>query len=175
MSMAEQQPMSMAQVLAAQFEAEMALTRKALERVPFDKADWAPHEKSMTMSRLAGHIAEMPGWGASMLDSEEFNMNPPGGEPYEPTTVTSSEQLLTMFDAGVEAANAKLPDLSDEAMMATWTLKSGEDEIVSGPRGAIFGNMIINHVIHHRGQLTVYLRLCDVAVPAIYGPSADEQ
>ena len=175
MSMAEQQPMSIGQVLAAQLEAEMALTRKALERVPFDKADWAPHEKSMTMSRLAGHIAEMPGWGASILDSDEFNMHPPGGEPYEPPNITSSEQLMEMFDQGVSAAMAKLPDMSDEAMIAIWSLKSGEEEIFSGPRNAIFGNMIINHVIHHRGQLTVYLRLCDVAVPAIYGPSADEQ
>ncbi|GMR13095.1 MAG: hypothetical protein BMS9Abin29_1294 [Gemmatimonadota bacterium] len=165
----------MAQALMAQFEQEMAGTRRALERVPFDKADWAPHEKSMTMSKLACHIAEMPGWGVSILESDEYDMNPPGGEPYAPPEVESTEELLAMFDSGVAAAKAKLPTISDEAMMSHWALLSGGQEIHGGPRGAVFNNMIIGHVIHHRGQLTVYLRLNGVPVPALYGPSADEQ
>ena len=166
---------AMAQALMAQFEQEMAGTRRALERVPFDKADWAPHEKSMTLGRLAGHIAEMAGWGLSVLASDEYDMNPPGGEPYTPAVVNSTEELLAMFDSGVTAVKAKLPTLSDEAMMSNWRLLSGGEEVFGGPRGPVFDNMIIRHTIHHRGQLTVYLRLNDVPVPALYGPSADEQ
>lgn len=166
---------AIAQALMAQFEQEIAGTRRALERVPFDKADWAPHEKSMTLGRLAGHIAEMPGWGTSILGSDEFDMNPPGGEPYKPAEVESTEELLAMFDSGVASAKAKLPTMSDEAMMSNWRLLSGGEEVVGGPRGPLFNNMIIGHMIHHRGQLTVYLRLNGVPVPALYGPSADEQ
>ncbi len=165
----------MAQALMAAFEQEMVGTRRALERVPFDKADWAPHEKSMTLGRLAAHIAETAGWGLSVLASDEYDMNPPGGEPYTSAEVKSTEELLAMFDSGVAAAKAKLPTMSDEAMMANWRLLSGGEEVFGGPRGPVFNNMIINHVIHHRGQLTVYLRLNDVPVPALYGPSADEQ
>ncbi len=171
----EQTGGAMAQALMAQFEQEMAGTRRALERVPFDKADWAPHEKSMTLGRLAGHIAEMPGWGMSVLESDEYDMNPPEGEPYTPPEIKSTEELLAMFDSGVAAAKAKLPTMSDEAMMSNWRLLSGGEEVFGGPRGPVFNNMIISHVIHHRGQLTVYLRLNGVPVPALYGPSADEQ
>jgi len=166
---------AMAQALLAQFEQEMASTRRALERVPFDNGDWAPHEKSMTLGRLAGHIAEMPGWGASILESTEFDMHPPGGEPYASPEIKSTEELLAMFDAGVAATTAKLPSMSNEDMMVHWRLLSGGEEVMGGPRGPIFTGMILSHVIHHRGQLTVYLRLNDVPVPAIYGPSADEQ
>ena len=166
---------AIARGLLSQFEQEMASTRRALERVPFDDPDWAPHEKSMTLGRLAGHIAEMPGWGAGMLESDEFDMHPPGGEPYAHPEVNSTEELLAVFDAGVEATKAKLPSMSDEAMMATWRLLNGGEEVFGGPRGPVFTGMILSHVIHHRGQLTVYLRLNGVPVPAIYGPSADEQ
>ena len=166
---------AIARGLMAQFEHETAGTRRALERVPFDKADWAPHEKSMTLGRLACHIAEMQGWGASILETEEFDMNPPGGEPYTSPEIKSTEELLALFDSGVVATKAKLPTMSDEAMMTNWRLLSGGEEMFGGPRGPIFRSMIISHVIHHRGQLTVYLRLNGVPVPALYGPSADEQ
>ncbi len=166
--------MSMAQTMLEQFKQEAAGTRKALERVPFDKAEWAPHEKSMTLGRLAGHIAEMPGWGASILTTEEFDMAPPDGEPYEPQVHESIDDVLATFDQGVSAIEAALPGVRDEAFGEHWSLKSGGEEVMGGPRGALFGNLVINHVIHHRGQLTVYLRLCDVPVPGMYGPSADE-
>ena len=167
--------MSKAQVMLEQFEQEAAGTRKALERVPFDKADWAPHEKSMTLGRLAGHIAEMGAWGASILTSDEFDMAPADGEPYKSPVHESTDDILATFDQGVSAVEAALPGVTDEAWAEHWSLKSGGEELLGGPRGALFGNLVINHVIHHRGQLTVYLRLCDVPVPGMYGPSADEK
>ena len=167
--------MSKAQVMLEQFKQEAAGTRKALERVPFDKAEWAPHEKSMTLGRLAGHIAEMQGWGASILTSDEFDMAPPDGEPYKSPVYESTDDLLAGFDQGVSAIEAALPGVTDEALGEHWSLKSGGEELLGGPRGEFFGMLVINHVIHHRGQLTVYLRLCDVPVPGMYGPSADEK
>ena len=166
--------MSKAQAMLEQFKQEAAGTRKALERVPFDKAEWAPHEKSMTLGRLVGHIAEMQEWGAMILTSDEFDMAPPDGEPYESQVFESTDDLLAGFDQGVSAIEAALPGVSDEAWVEHWSLKSGGEEVFGSPRGQFFGMFVINHVIHHRGQLTVYLRLCDVPVPGMYGPSADE-
>ncbi len=167
--------MSMAEAMLEQFKKEAAGTRKALERVPFDKADWAPHEKSMTLGRLAGHIAEMQAWGVSILTSDEFDMAPPDGEPYKSPVHESTDDVLAAFDQGAAAIEAALPGVSDEAWVEHWSLKSGGEELIGGPRGEFFAMLVINHVIHHRGQLTVYLRLCDVAVPGMYGPSADEK
>jgi uncharacterized damage-inducible protein DinB len=167
--------MSKAQAMLEQFKQEAAGTRKMLERVPFDRAEWAPHEKSMTLGRLAGHIAEMHQWGASILTSDEFDMAPPDGEPYKSPVLESSEDLLDEFDRGVSAVEAALPGVSDEAWAEHWSLKSGGNEVFGGPRGESFGMLTMNHVIHHRGQLSVYLRLCDVPVPGMYGPSADDK
>ena len=167
--------MSTTQAILEHFTTVMAGTRKALERVPFEKAEWAPHEKSMTLGRLAGHIAEMPGWGVSILKTDEFDMAPVDGESYKAPVHESIDDVLATFDRGVSAVEAALPGVADEAWAEHWSLKSGGEEIMGGPRGALFGNMVTNHVIHHRGQLTVYLRLCDVPVPGMYGPSADEQ
>ena len=166
--------MSMAEEMLERFKQEAMGTRRALERVPFDKAEWAPHEKSMTLGRLAGHIAEMHAWGASILTSDEFDMAPVGGEPYKPQVFESTDDVLAAFDQGVAAVEAALPGVTDEAWMEHWSLKSGGEEVFGGPRGPFFGTLALNHVIHHRGQLTVYLRLCDVPVPGMYGPSADE-
>ncbi len=167
--------MSKGQAMLEKFKQEAAGTRRMLERVPFDKAEWAPHEKSMTLGRLAGHIAEMQAWGASILTNDEFDMAPPDGEPYKSQVFESTDDLLAGFDQGVSAVEAALPGVSDEAWMEHWSLKSGGEEVLGGPRGEFFGMLVINHVIHHRGQLTVYLRLCDVPVPGMYGPSADEK
>ncbi len=167
--------MSKAQAMLEQFKQEAAGTRKALERIPFDKAEWAPHEKSMTLGRLAAHITEMHAWGASILTSDEFDMAPPDGEPFKSPVYESTDDLLAGFDEGVSAVEAALPDVTDEQWMEHWSLKSGGEEILGGPRGPLFGNLVINHVIHHRGQLSVYLRLCYVPVPGMYGPSADEK
>ena len=168
--------MSMAETMLAQFKREATGTRKALERVPFEKADWAPHEKSMTLGRLAGHLAEAPSWGVSILTSEELDMSPAGGEGgYKPPVFESLDDILAAFDRGVADIETALPGLSDEALAQHWSLKSGGEEIMGGPRGVFFQNMVTSHIIHHRGQLSVYLRLCDVPVPGMYGPSADER
>ena len=174
MSMTESQSASQAEWLLAQFKQEMVSTRKTLERVPFEKADWAPHEKSMTLGRLAGHIAEMPGWGAGMLTTEEYDMNPVEGEAYAAPEMNSVDDLLTAFDAGVASTTAALPGMSDDALSAHWSLKSAGEEVMGGPRGTFFRDIITSHVIHHRAQLGVYLRLLGVPVPGPYGPSADE-
>ena len=142
--------------------------------MPFDKAEWTPHEKSMTLGRLAGHIAEMPGWGAAVLTTEEYDMNPVDGEGYQPPEPQSLDDILSTFDAGVSAVEATLPGMSDEALGVHWSLKSGGEEIMGAPRGTFLRDMITSHVIHHRAQLGVYLRLLDVPVPGMYGPSADE-
>ena len=175
MSLAQREPMSMAQTILEHFTTVMAGARKALERVPFGRAEWAPHEKSMTMGRLAGHIAEAPGWGLSILATDELDMAPPDGGGYTPPTFESLDDILAAFDKNVSGVEATLPGLTDEALAEHWSLKSGGQEVLGGPRGTLFGNMVTNHVIHHRGQLTVYLRLCDVPVPGMYGPSADEK
>ena len=167
--------MSTAETMLEHFTTVMTGTRKALERVPFDKAEWAPHEKSMTLGRLAGHIAEAPGWGLSILTSDGMDMAPADGGGYTPPVFESTDDVLAAFDKAVSAVEATLPGMTDEALAEHWSLKSGGEEIMGGPRGAFFGNMVTNHVIHHRGQLTVYLRLCDVPVPGMYGPSADEK
>ena len=167
--------MSMAQEMLGQFKQEAPGTRKMLERVPWEKSEWAPHEKSMTLGRLAAHVTEMQHWGASILTTDEFDMAPPDGEPYKSPVFESTDELLASFDAGVAAVEAALPGVSDEAWMEHWSLKSGGEEVFGGPRGPFFGNLTISHVIHHRGQLSVYLRLCDVPVPGMYGPSADEK
>ncbi len=167
--------MSTAQTMLEHFTTVMAGTRKALERVPFDRAEWAPHEKSMTLGRLAGHIAEAPGWGLSILTTDGMDMAPAEGGGYTPPVFESTDDVLAAFDSAVSAVEAALPGMTDEALAEHWSLKSGGEEIMGGPRGAFFGNMVTNHIIHHRGQLTVYLRLCDVPVPGMYGPSADEK
>ena len=167
--------MSKAQGMLKLFTREAAGTRRALERVPFDKAEWAPHEKSMTLGRLAGHIAEMQAWGLMILTADAFDMAPVGEERYTSPVFESTDDLLAALDQGVSAIEEALPGITDEAWVEHWSLKSGGKEVFGGPRGSFFSSMVINHVIHHRGQLTVYLRLLDVPVPGIYGPSADEQ
>lgn len=153
----------------------MANARKTLERVPEDKFGWAPHAKSMTMGRLATHISELPEWVASTLASESLDFAPPGGPPYQPKTAASRAAMLEQFDKNVAAARAAIAAAGDDQWMVKWTLLAGGRTIFSMPRIAVLRGMVMNHLIHHRGQLSVYLRLNDVPVPALYGPSADEQ
>ena len=157
-----------------EFTHEMATSRKALERVPEGKADWVPHPRSMKMGRLAGHIAELPGLIATALSQETLDVRPPGAPPRVPFVMTTREGLLQMFDKNVAAASAAILGASDESLMKTFTLAAGGKVIFSLPRLAALRGFVLNHVIHHRGQLTVYLRLNDVPVPSIYGPTADE-
>ena len=160
--------------LLPEFDQEMANTRKTLERFPEDKSAWKPHEKSMTMGRLAGHIAELPSLVVPALTMESLDFAPPGGPPTKPNVATSRTDLLALFDKNVAAARAAIAGISDESLMKPWTLLAGGKTIFTLPRVAVIRSMFMNHVIHHRAQLGVYLRLNDIAVPSIYGPSADE-
>ncbi|MEO8484295.1 MAG: DinB family protein [Acidobacteriota bacterium] len=165
---------SMSQSLLPEFDHEMANTRKVLERVPEDRPDYRPHPKSMTIARLAGHLTDIPWWAVTTLTRDEYDMQPVGGSTRERYMMTTREALLTRFDAEVAAARAALAATSDAALMQPWTLKHGGHTIFSMPRASALRSFVLNHNVHHRAQLGVYLRLNDVAVPSIYGPSADE-
>lgn len=161
--------------LLPEFDQEMATTRKTLDRCPEDKYGWQPHPKSFNMIALATHIANIPMWGASTLTSDSFDIQPPGAPPYKEEPAKSRADLLEKFDQSAAAARAAIAAAKDEDFAKPWSLLSGGQPLFTMPRGAVFRSMILNHLIHHRAQLGVYLRLLDVPVPATYGPSADEQ
>ena len=167
--------MTMNQALLGEFDHEMANARKAIERVPDAKFDWKPHDKSFSMGALAGHIAFIPHWAKMTIETPEFDVNPAGGQPPQPAPMKNRDDLLTFFDQGVAEARAALAGASDQNLMTSWSLLSGGKAIFTMPRIAVLRTMIMNHMVHHRGQLTVYLRLNDLPVPALYGPSADEK
>lgn len=158
-----------------ELDQEMAQTRKTLARVPDDKFTYKPHEKSMEMGALALHIAMMTGWGADTLKNDNFDIAPVDGPAYEMPTAKNTAEVLALFDQNVIALQAALREADDAAMMKKWSLLNGGTPMFTMPRAAVLRGMILNHLVHHRGQLTVYLRLNDVPVPALYGPSADEQ
>jgi len=160
--------------LLPEFDHEMASTRKMLERVPDDKLGWKPHPKSSDLTSLASHLAGMVHWTAGTMNSDSFDFMPPGQPPYNPPKAGSKAELLNMFDQAVTEARAAMVGATDEALMQPWSLLAGGHTIFTMPRIACLRGMIMNHIIHHRGQLSVYLRLLDVAVPGMYGPSADE-
>ncbi len=162
--------MSIAQSMLPEFEHEMANTRKALERVPEDKLEWKPDPKSMSLGKLASHVAEMVGWGAMTLQTDSLDLSP----DMKPFVASSRKELLEQFDKNVVDTRAALEKTSDADMMKTWSLTMGGSPFLSMPKVAVFRSMIMNHIIHHRAQLTVYYRLNGVPVPALYGPSADE-
>ncbi len=167
--------MTIKDALLPEFDFEMEKARKTLERVPEDKLGWKPHEKSGTMGWLAGHLAELPRWAAVTLNQDTFDIAPPGAPHYQPPLPASRQEILDIFDKNVAAARAAIASVSDGQLQQKWTLLRGGQEIFSMPRAAVLRNFVLNHLIHHRAQLGVYLRLNDVPVPAIYGPSADEQ
>jgi uncharacterized damage-inducible protein DinB len=162
--------MPISQALLPEFDQEMASTRKLLERVPDGKADYKPHEKSMSLGRLAGHVAELPGWAKNTLETQLLELKP-GMQPY---IATSRQELLERFDKNVADARPLIERASDEDWMKTWTLKFAGKEIMTMPRAAVMRSVVMNHLIHHRAQLGVYLRLNNVEIPGMYGPSADE-
>jgi uncharacterized damage-inducible protein DinB len=167
--------MALRDSILPEFDHEMAVTRKTLERVPEDKPDWKPHDKSMTMGRLAGHLAELPGFVTMCLQQDSFNVRPPGGgSSRQPLVMTSRKQLLEDFDKNVAGLRSTLSSASDESLMKSWSLLAGEKTIFTAPKIGVVRSFCLNHVIHHRAQLGVYLRLNNVPVPSIYGPSADE-
>lgn len=166
--------MPLSEMLLPEYDQEIAKTRTCLERIPADKLSWKPHGKSMTLARLAGHLAQIPMWARETMTKLEIDIMPVGGPPYEPWNPASLEEIIERFDIHSAEARAAIAASDDEAFMAPWTLLSGGNKVFTMPRAAVLRGMILNHIIHHRGQLSVYLRLNDVPVPSIYGPSADE-
>lgn len=160
--------------LMPEVEHEFAMTRKMLEQVPEDKLSWKPHEKSMTLGRLAGHVAEMPGWAFHALSMDSLDISPAVDGSYEAHWMTSREETLKKFDEWRSQALSALKNSTDEDFEKIWSLTSKGQTFLSMPRGAVLRTVVLNHMIHHRGQLSVYLRLNGVAVPGMYGPSADE-
>lgn len=162
---------NIAAALIGELQQEAATTRKCLERIPAEKFDYKPHEKSMTMGRLASHVAEMLGWAKETVEKSEMDFATADYKPYEPQT---TEELVAFLDKMVVESVEALKNTSDEAMMENWTLRNGEQIYFTMPRIQVLRGMVFNHIVHHRGQLSVYMRLNDIPVPALYGPSADE-
>ncbi len=160
--------------LLPELEHELATTRTCIERVPDAQLTFKPHPKSYSAHDLVAHLAEIPMWGVVTFDRDEFDMQPLGGPAYERPVLNSVADALARFDELSATMKAALSATSDNAMMAPWTLLKGGQQVMILPRIAVYRSFILNHLIHHRGQLSVYLRMMDVPVPSIYGPSADE-
>jgi uncharacterized damage-inducible protein DinB len=166
--------MSYAEALLPEFDREMANTRKVLERVPDDKFDWQAHPKSHTIGWNASHVADLPNWLVMTLTTPSLDIAPVGGPRYEFRTSGSRQDVLDRFDRNVEAARKALTEVKDDAMNEPWTLLQAGETIFTMPRSAVVRWMVMNHLIHHRAHLCVYLRLNDIPVPGMYGPSGDE-
>jgi uncharacterized damage-inducible protein DinB len=165
--------MGLSESLLPEFDHEMANTRKTLERVPDDKFAWKPHDKSMAMGALAGHLANLPSWGSLTIGSDSFDLAP-GGEPATQPDLKSTKDVLATFDENIAKSRSAIAGASDQDLFLPWTLLSNGSTILTMPKVAVLRSFVMNHVIHHRAQLGVYLRLNDIPVPSIYGPSADE-
>ena len=156
--------------LLAEYDHEMGTTRKLLERLPDDKLAWRPHEKSMALGELASHLGNIPNWASTILNDASFDL---AAAPPNQTPKASRAEILALFDDSTKKTRA-LMNKSDAEYMAPWSLKRGGQDMFSMPRFAAFRSFVLSHTIHHRGQLSVYLRLNEIPVPPIYGPTADE-
>ncbi len=166
--------MPLSQALLPEFDREMELTRKTLERVPEAQWDWAPHAKSMKMGALATHIAALASWAVATIGQDQLDLAPPGAPPQKPPVTHNGAELLALFDKNAAAARDSIAGASDEQLMRNWSLLMGGKALMTMPRTAVLRGFVISHIIHHRAQLGVYLRLLDLPVPSVYGPSADE-
>lgn len=162
-----------AESLLPEFDHEMTMTRRLLERVPDATLGWRPHEKSFTMAGLATHLANIPRWGRSILDQTHYDLAQSDGR--RPAEGASRVEILAAFDENVGAVRKGLIEMSEAELGAIWTLKRGDHVVLTMPRIAAVRRFLVHHMIHHRGQLSVYLRLQNVALPPMYGPSADER
>jgi uncharacterized damage-inducible protein DinB len=165
--------MSIAETLLPEFDHEMANTRRMLEVVPAADATWKPHPKSYSLGDLAAHLATLPLWGKLVLEQPELDLGSPANASIARVPFTTVAELLDRFDRHVREARAALVSLPDAAMATTWTLKNRGTTVLSLPRAAVVRGFVLSHMIHHRGQLSVYLRLRDVPLPPLYGPTAD--
>ena len=166
--------MKLSDLFLSEFDHEMETARKTLERIPEDKLSWKPHEKSMPLDRLAGHVAELAGWAVPTIEQDFLDFRPAGQPPFQPTIATSRKQVLDILDKNREQSRRAIAGASDEHLMKNWSLLSGGQTIFTMPRFAVLRSFCLNHLIHHRAQLGVYLRLNNIPVPSVYGPSADE-
>ena len=160
------------EALITELKHEATLTRKMLERVPVDKASWKPHEKSMSLGRLATHVAEIPHWISDIINSNEYDF---GARPFKRHIAASQEELLGICDTNTNAALADMAAADEISLNNTWTVRSGEQVYFTLPKKVAIRGWGLSHLYHHRGQLSVYLRLLDIPVPGMYGPSADEK
>lgn len=166
--------MTYSETILPEFDGEMASTRKVLERVPEDKLEWQAHPRSHTIGWNANHLAELPGWAVGTLGGASLDMAPPGGEPYRSPRLTKRRELLDLFDRNVAEARAALAAARDEEMVQPWSLLKAGETLFTMPKAAVIRSFVLNHIIHHRAILCVYLRLNDIPVPGMYGPSGDE-
>ncbi|HET7025559.1 MAG TPA: DinB family protein [Gemmatimonadales bacterium] len=167
--------MALKDALLPEFDLEMASTRKMLERAPEDAFDWKPHAKSMLLGRLATHLAQIPAWGSRALTTDSFDFAPPGAPQAPAAPLTSRAAVLALFDENVAGTRAALAQASDADLGKSWSLLRGGAVVFTMPKAAVLRTLLFSHIIHHRGQFSVYLRLRDVPVPGMYGPSADEK
>jgi uncharacterized damage-inducible protein DinB len=158
--------------LIPEFDREAATTRRVLERIPDDKFSFKPHPKSTDMASLATHVCEVTAWGASTLSQDSVDLAE--FDPSKRKIAASNAELLEMFDKSVVAARGALNAAENEQFMLPWSLKSGDKVFFTMPRGVVLRSFVFNHIVHHRAQLGVYLRLNDIPVPQMYGPTADE-
>ena len=165
--------MALIDSLLPEFDREMGLTRRVLERVPDGKFDWKPHPSSMTLGRLAEHLSELPQWATMTMTQRELEMTTQRAPGYVPPATRAA--VLGQFDKYLKDGRGQVVGKTDGEFLAPWTLKAGGKEVFTMPRIAVLRNFVLNHMIHHRGQLMVYLRMLEVPVPSIYGPSGDEQ
>jgi len=166
--------MSLNQSLLPEFDMEMANTRKTLERVPENKLGWKPHPKSGSMGWLAGHLSHLPGWAVITIKQDALDLSPDGNPPQPQPEPKSQKELLATFDKNVAEARAAIAGADDATLFKPWSLLKTRQVLITMPKAACLRGFVMNHIIHHRAQLGVYLRLNDVPVPPMYGPSADE-
>lgn len=167
--------MKIADAMVNEYDQEMANTRRTLERVPEAKFGWKPHDKSGTLGWLAAHVANLAHWPTMIAGKDSLDLQPAGKPPSPPSAPASTRDLLASFDKNVKEGREAIASITNEEMMQPWSLLRGGQKLMTLPKAAVIRGFVMNHHIHHRAQLTVYLRLLDVPVPALYGPSADER
>lgn len=165
--------MPLIDALLPEFDREMGLTRRVLDRVPDAQFSWRPHPTSVTLGRLAEHLAELPQWATITMTQSSLEMTTPRPDGYQ--SPATRDAVLAMMDANIAKARIELVGKTDAEFMAPWTLRAGGKEVFTMPKAAVMRNFVLNHIVHHRGQMTVYLRMLGVAMPSIYGPSGDER
>ena len=165
--------MPLIDALLPEFDREMGQTRKVLDRVPDGQFEWQPHPTSMALGRLAEHLAEFPLWATMTMAQRALDISTPRPADYK--SPTTRAEVLAMFDANLKIGRAHLANTTDGEFDAPWTLKAGGKEMFTMPKASVMRTFVLNHMVHHRGQMTVYLRMLGLKIPSIYGPSGDER